>query len=92
VVLIADKYVSVWNQLKAMGLASWAVTEAVPDEAAEPLVQMLKYAAADDFGARAQDFAMTGAIGLAPPSIAERNLRQVMARAYVPHAQRTVYF
>jgi hypothetical protein len=52
----------------------------------------LKYAAADDFGARAQDFAMTGAIGLAPPSIAERNLRQVMARAYVPHAQRTVYF
>jgi hypothetical protein len=90
--LIASKYVSVWNQLKIHGLVSWAVDEAVPDEAVEPLLSCLAFASADEFGAKAADFAAAGAIGMPQPSLAERQLRVLHARGYVATPARPSYF
>jgi hypothetical protein len=80
---VAGKYVSVWNQLKTRGLVSWAVDEPVPDEAADSLIRMVAYAAADEFDEDPADYAAAGAIGLPNPSVAERDLRQLHARDYV---------
>lgn len=77
--LVAKKYVLVWNQLKTHELVSWAVTEAVPDEAAQPLIDMLKFACADDFGDEPSRYAQ-GAIGLPQPALAERQLRAMHSR------------
>jgi hypothetical protein len=81
--LIAEKYVSVWNQLKTRGLVSWTVTEAVPEECAESLIKMLAYASSGEFDENPEEYAAEGAIGMPSPSIAERDLRQLHAHDYV---------
>ncbi len=89
--LVASKYVSSWNLLKTMGLVSWAVDEAVPDEAVEPLLWVLSFAVASEFGANPSEYA-TGALGLPQPSLAERQLRQLHARDYVSQPAQVEYF
>lgn len=90
--LVAAKYVSVWNQLKTRSLVSWAVTEAVPDEAAESIIKAVAYAASGEFDEDPADYAAEGAIGLPQISIAERDLRQLHARDYVSSPAQAEYF
>jgi hypothetical protein len=90
--LIAGKYVSVWNQLKTRGLVSWAVTEEVPEEAAESLIKALAYASASEFDENPEEYAAEGAIGIKPPSTAEQDLRQLHARDYVSTPAQSEYF
>lgn len=89
--LIAEKYVSVWNQLKVLGLVASAVNEAVPNEVAEPMILICAFAAADEFDEDPEDYVM-GALGMTPPSLAEKQLRQLHARPYVSTPVRTQYF
>lgn len=88
---IASKYVSAWNLMKIMGIVSWAVVEDVPDEAAQPVIDILAFLSAEEFGDEPARYA-TGALGTVPPQLAERQLRLLHSRRYVPSTQRTVYF
>ncbi len=90
--VIATRYASVYNMLAGLRLVSWAADEPVPDSAALPLTSMLAFASARDFGKNSDAFALEGAIGISPPSLAERQLRQQLARAYVSQPVKTVYF
>lgn len=89
--LIASKYDSVYAMLQGLKLVSWARSGELPNEAAEPLIMMLAFASADEFGADPAEFA-TGAIGLERPALAERQLRTQMAREYVSHPAESEYF
>lgn len=88
--LIASKYVTAHALLQPRGLVSWTAAEAVPDEAVEPLVAILAYASATEFGAQIDP--EIGAIGLPQPSLAERQLRALHSRAYVSYPAQSEYF
>ncbi len=88
---MATKYVALWNLLKTNGIVSWAVDEDVPDEAAQPLIEALAFLSADEFGDEKARYA-EGAIGLIPMSLAERQLRQLHASAYVSTPAQSEYF
>jgi hypothetical protein len=90
--LIAASYVIVYNQLAGLGLVSWALTEDIPDEAGEPLVNAICHKSAVEFGWPVGSFANEGAIGLPNSSLAERQLRQMHAREYVPYPAQPEYF
>lgn len=89
--LIASRYASIHSLLLANGLVSWAVDEDVPDEAVSPLIMAVAFEAADEFGDEKERYA-SGAIGLPQPSLAERQLRQLNARAYVSTPAQSEYF
>ncbi len=88
---MATKYVALWNLLKINGIVSWAIDEAVPDEAAQPLIEALAFLSADEFGDEKARY-LEGAIGLDRPSLAERQLRQLHAHAYVSEPAQSEYF
>ena len=89
--LIARRYVGKHAQLLALGLASWDVADAIPDEAVPPLIPVIAFECADEFGDERGRYA-DGAIGLTPPSLSERQLRQLHARDYVCSPARPEYF
>lgn len=91
VAVIANKWVAVYGQLSGLRLVSWAVTEEVPDDAVLPLISMLSFASSRDFGKDPAKYA-DGAIGLTPPMLAERQLRQRRAKPYVAAPAESEYF
>jgi hypothetical protein len=90
--LVAERYVSLWNKLKTRSLVSWAVDEAIPDEAADALVMLGAYACAAEFDEDPEDYAAEGALDLKPPSAGERDLRQLHTRPYVSTPAQSEYF
>ena len=89
--LIGTKYTALYALLLSRGLVSWALADDVPDEAVQPLVQMLSYASAASFGPEQGRYA-TGELDVNPPMPAERQLKKNVARSYVSYTQPTVYF
>lgn len=81
--LVADKYVSLFQMLLTLDLVSWGQTEDVPDYAVIPLVSMLAFVCATEFGKDESKFAAEGALNLPQVSLAERQLRALLARHYV---------
>lgn len=90
--LIADKYASLYAMLRDRELVSWAVADDVPDGVVLPLVAMLAFASAGEFGIDPSLYAAEGALDTTPPSLAERQLRQFMSRKYVSQPARPEYF
>lgn len=97
--LIQAKYEALYDMLATDGLVSWAVAADVPDYAALPLIDLLAYASASDFGIEGPEYEQLkreGAFHLSPreggPSQAERLLRVQFAKNYVPFPAQPDYF
>lgn len=89
--VIAGKYTALHSTLIGMGLASWTVTDPVPDDASESIIMALAYLAAPEFGANQAEF-VQGVIGAIPLSLSESQLRQMHSPEYVSYPQATEYF
>jgi hypothetical protein len=89
--LVGSKYAALYPLLKMRGLVSWGSTDAVPDEAVQPLVQMLSYVSAQSFGQQSALYA-TGELDVTPPMPAERQLRRNLAHEYVATPATSEYF
>jgi len=90
--LVADKYVELYDMLAGESLTAWAVDADVPDYAAAPLTEMLSCLCAGSFGQDPTAYAVRGALGLSPPSWAERMLRRQLARTYISNTVQADYF
>ena len=89
--LVAAKYTALYAMLLELSLVAWAADEAVPDNVALPLVEMLAFASAGEFGQDPNAYA-NGALGLLSPSLAEQQLRRVLALQYVSEPAQSEYF
>ncbi len=89
--LVAAKYTSVYNMLVGLDLVMWPQTGPIPDECAEPVILALSFVTAVEFGWETGSFA-EGALGLNPPSLAERQIRQQLAREYVSYPAVSEYY
>lgn len=95
VVIVGDKYATLYDMLLTKGLVAWTATADLPDYADQPVTMMLAYLCAGPLGVSAQrrdELAPLGALDLPQPSLAERQLRRQLAKNYVPYAQATEYF
>jgi hypothetical protein len=93
--LVSDKYTALYDMLLTEGLVAWAADAELPDYADIPLTMMLACAIAPAFGIVGQrllDLRMGGALGLSPPSVAERMLRKQLAKNYVSHPVKADYY
>lgn len=93
---VAAKYASLHAMLLQYGLAWWALSENIPTKAEQPVMDMLAYLCSADarFGAleRQQELAPIGALGLPQTSLAERQLRALVAQEYVSQPAQSEYF
>ena len=89
--LIASKYTNLHSLLLGKGLVSWAAADDIPEDAAEPVIMALAFVSAGEFGLDQNAF-VAGAMDLVPPSLAEKQLRQIHTRRYVYFPQKTEYF
>lgn len=93
--LVSQKYDALYDMLLTLGLVAWAAADDIPEYAEIPITQMLAAAIAPAFGIEGQkllDLRAAGSLGLNPPSLAERSLRQQLARHYVSHPAPSEYF
>lgn len=86
------RYQALLALLTIEDLADWAVTDDVPDEFETPLVAMVAADCARDFGQTDQAIIAEGKFGLPQPSLAERQMRRIMARVYVNKPVTAEYF
>lgn len=89
--IIRDKYPLVYEMLLSLGLVAWGKEADVPDFAVLPLVSMLAFVSAREFG-KDQAIYADGMLGANPPQVAERQLRQQLSRAYIPYVAESEYF
>ena len=47
-----DAYVAIYGELEALGSVGWAITDTVPAQFVEPLVQLIAHDLAPDYGAQ----------------------------------------
>lgn len=99
IAIITQKYVSLHKLLLVDGLVTWSITEAIPEEAAQAIIMMLAFSAANEFGVpelRYNRLAREGALNMPEvvggPSVAERQLRKALAPKYVSSAVVSEYF
>lgn len=90
--IVSEKYAALYQQLAGMDLVGWGPTDDVPDYAALPLTQILAYVCALPFGKNAAGYVQLAALGLTPPSLAEKQLRAQLTRAYVSWPATSEYF
>lgn len=94
--LVADRYASLHELLLANDLTDWAVTDQPPDFAEIPLVAMLAYYCAGEFGRDSERYKIEGAIDLpgteGGPSRAERQLRKQLSAKYISEPAESEYF
>lgn len=93
--LCVEKYATLYDMLLSKHLVSWGLDEDVPAFADQALTMMLAAYIAPAFGvtgARLEGLRAGGAIGLPQPSLAERMLRQQLAKSYVPSPAKSEYF
>lgn len=92
--VVEEKYVSLHGQLTGEAICDWGVSEDIPTTVELPVIDMLACVCASDFGLTPNY--LEGAIALPPdkggPSLAERQLRRVMARSYVSAPAQAEYF
>ena len=92
---VTDKYTSLHKMLIKDELATWALTEDVPEEAEQPIIAMLAAFCADEFGIPDPRYArlqIEGALFLPQLSIAERQLRRVLSKRPVAYPAGSEYF
>lgn len=92
---VSEKYDTLYQMLLTLGLVAWAADEALPEYADMPLTMMLAAFIAPAFGVSGQklgELRLAGMVGMSPPSLAERQLRQQLAKGYVSHPVQTEYF
>lgn len=96
---VGGKYVSLHDMLVTEGLVDWSNTESVPDWAEHPITLMVAAMSASDFGVPSPRWDLLqreGAFNLHPsqggPSIAERQLRNQVARQFIYYPQPTEYY
>lgn len=93
--LVGRRYASLYDMLNSEGLVSWAANGDLPDSVELPITAMLACHCAREFGVVGQAYAeilLEGGIALPQMSWAERQLRRLMARKYVPNSARPDYF
>lgn len=93
--LIADHYAALHDQLLSEGLATWSVTDSLPDWSVPIVVDLLASLLVDQYGIEEPRRTMIraeGMLGSAPVSPAERKLRRQLALPYVPNTVYTEYF
>ena len=86
VALITRKYTGIHAQLVTKKLVTWAITENVPDALQEPMVSILSFSVAAEYGVpepRYTRLRLEGSIDDETPSLAERQLRKALSGA--PH-------
>lgn len=94
VLLMSEKYESIYALLAAEELVSWALTAEIPEEAVIPMTAILACAAAPVFEKPAN--MIEGGIALHPrqggPSLAETQLRRLLHRKFIYTRSRPEYF
>jgi len=93
--IVQTKYGSLYEQLQTLSLVSWAADEAIPEYAAEQIVQMTAAISVDEFEIsepKRSALMIEGLLHLNPPSQAEKSLRRQLARNYVSYPARPDYF
>ena len=90
--LIRSKYESLYEVLAVKELVSWNISQDIPENCANPVVMMLAFLSASEFGMNPLEFAAEGALDVVPPSIGERQLRAQFARDFNYEPARTEYF
>jgi len=90
---------SVYPQLHAMllseGLVEWGVAEDIPEKYVIPLTAIVAYQVADEFSIPQEDLAklkMEGSVFEPVASLAERQLRKLLAPDYVDYTAPTSYY
>jgi hypothetical protein len=95
VALVAARYVGLYNLLNGLDLVSWAQSAAIPDQFEIPLVTMLACHCASEFRVPPADYQKLlaeGGVALPQTSWAERQLRLLIAKDYVPTRAQSEYF
>jgi len=96
VALITRKYTGIHALLVRKKLVIWALSENIPDEAQEPLVSILAFSVAAEYGVpepRYTRLRLEGSLDDEQPSLAERQLRKALSGAPHPGStQRSEYF
>ncbi len=93
--LIESRYTSLFNLLDSEGLVSWDITDEIPDNVEMPLTMMLSAHSAREFGIVGQAYANViaeGGLALPQMSWAERQLRRLMAKPYIPKPATSEYY
>lgn len=93
--VVADRYPSIHAILMAKNLASWSITEDIPDYLEVPMVNIVAYACATEFGITGQlmgQLALEGALNADPISLGERQLRSMQADTYKSEPAQSEYF
>lgn len=89
------QYALLHAQLLEMGLATWALTEAIPDKCAQAVTWLLCHPLSLTLSSDPEvieKFQLVGSLGAERPSLAERNLRRVIAADYVAQPATSEYF
>lgn len=89
---VRDKYTGLYDMLATEELVNWTADSDVPEFAAIPLIAMLAFMCANEFGQPAAQFAEEGALFLPQQSLAERQLRRAMASHYISAPAQSEYF
>jgi hypothetical protein len=95
IALIRSRYTSLYNLLDSEQLVSWDITNDIPDNVEMPLTMMLAAHSGREFGIVGQAYAnliAEGGLALTPMSWAERQLRRLMAKPYIPKPATSEYF
>jgi hypothetical protein len=95
IALVTARYTSLYDLLNSEGLVSWAVANDIPDNVEIPLTMMLACHSAREFGVTGQAYAellAEGGLALPQMSWAERQMRRMAAKKYVPTRVQTEFY
>lgn len=97
--IASDKYSTLYEMLATERLVTWASTDDIPSDVAQPITMMLAFLCAGPFGVNPgtrAELEQAGALNLPAikggPSLAESQLRRALARSYVSSPATSEYF
>lgn len=91
-ITVSLRYEALHALLTAKDLCDWNVSDDIPEEFELVIVSMVAAECAREFADVDPGIQLEGRFGLAQPSPAERQLRQLMARTYVSKPAQSEYF
>jgi len=89
---VRTKYGKLYEMLDGEDLVNWTSGADVPDGAAEPIISMLAFMCAREFGQDPGPLAAEGALFAPAISLGERQLRRFVASKFISTPQATEYF
>jgi len=93
--IVSQRYAFVHDALLDMDLASWAIDEDIPEAVSIPVVNIVSYACASEFGIIGPllgQLAIEGALDSDPVSAGERQLRKRQSARYADEPAQPEYF